>query len=451
MRYLKKQVTFFDENNTRNNGYRKTQLRKLYYAITKYETEIYEALYLDLGKSHTESLMTEVGLVKKSIQYNIKQIDRFFRIKKVKTPITNWPGKSYFRRQPYGKVLIMSPWNYPFLLALEPLIGAIASGNVVTLKPSEFAPNTANIIQKILAETLNSNVCQVVLGDYTVADKLLDEKFDYIFFTGSTEVGKIIMQKAAKHLTPVTLELGGKSPVIVDKSANLKLAAKRIVFGKFLNVGQTCIAPDYLLCDETIKDELLELIKKEIILQYTSDPLNNEAYGKIINQKHLSRLKGLMTKGTTYYGGKFNDITIEPTIITDVTLADKVMNEEIFGPILPVITFNDIRDVYDIINHNPTPLALYLFTTDSLIKNIIMKNIQFGGGAINDTIVHIANHHYGFGGVGTSGMGSYHGKYTLRTFTYEKSILEKSNWLDVPLRYQPYTKRKSKFINFFLR
>lgn len=451
MRYLNKQEAYFNQNATKNNGYRKTQLRKLYYSIIKNEKAIEEALYLDLGKSTTEAQMTEIALVKQAIRLNIKLIDRFFKVKKVKTPFSNQPGKSYYLRQPYGKVLIISPWNYPFLLALEPLVGAIASGNVVTLKPSEYSVNTSNIIKKIINETLDKEICEVILGDYHVADTLLNQPFDYIFFTGSTAVGKIVMEKASKHLTPVTLELGGKSPVIVDKSANLKLAARRIVFGKYLNLGQTCIAPDYLLCDESIKDELLKLIKKEIINQFGQNPIENPNYGKIINERHFNRLKNLMTKGNFYLGGKDNGIKIEPTVITDVTLNDPIMKEEIFGPLLPVLTFKDIRDVYEIIEENKNPLALYLFTEDAVVKRLIMRNISFGGGAINDTIVHIANHHYGFGGVGSSGMGSYHGKYTLKTFTHEKSIHEKSTWFDVKLRYQPYTSKKIKWIKFFLR
>lgn len=451
MKYLKKQDDYFGQNFTRNNGFRKNQLRKLYFAIEKSEKEIEKALYLDLGKSQTEAQMTEIGLVKQAIRFNIKEINRFFKAKRVKTPLSNQPGKSYFLRQPYGKVLIISPWNYPFLLALEPLVGAIASGNVVTLKPSEYSENTSLIIKEIINEALDRTVCEVVLGDYKVADHLLNQPFDYIFFTGSTAVGKIVMEKASKHLTPVTLELGGKSPVIVDKSANLTLAARRIVFGKYLNIGQTCIAPDYLLCDETILEELLNLIKQEIIKQFSHDPLTNQNYGKIINERHHSRLRRLMKSGKIYYGGKLNDTQIEPTIITEVSLEDAIMKEEIFGPLLPVLTFKDIRDVYDIIEKNKTPLALYLFTQDEVVKRLIMRNIPFGGGAINDTIVHIANHHYGFGGVGSSGMGSYHGKYTLKTFTHEKSIHEKKNWIDIPLRYQPYSTKKTKWIKFFLK
>ena len=354
---------------------------------------------------------------------------------------------------PYGVVLIMSPWNYPFMLTMDPLTDALAAGNTVVLKPSAYSPHTSAVIEKIISSCFDSSYVAVISGGREENQCLLREAFDYIFFTGSQAVGKEVLRQAAEHLTPVTLELGGKSPCIVDRTANIPLAAKRIVFGKFLNCGQTCVAPDYLYCEASVKDRLVQAIGKEIRAQFGERPLDNENYGKIINQKHYRRLAGLIDREKVVFGGGLEEgrCRIEPTVMDNVTWEDPVMGEEIFGPILPVLTFKTLEEAAAQVNSRPHPLALYLFTSDKQHVRYVTSRCQFGGGCVNDTIIHLATSAMGFGGVGASGMGAYHGKVGFDTFSHHKSIVDKKTWLDLPMRYQPYQPFKEKLVRMFLK
>jgi len=356
-------------------------------------------------------------------------------------------------QEPYGIVLIMSPWNYPVLLTLEPLIGAIAAGNCAVVKPSAYSPETSAVIQKLISETFNPEYVAVVTGGRNENAKLLEQKFDYIFFTGSVSVGKLVMEKASKHLTPVTLELGGKSPCIIEHTANLRIAARRIAFGKFLNCGQTCIAPDYVLVEKSVHDEFVQLLKEETTKMYGEEIFTNSNYGKIVNQKHFNRVSELIAKEKVVYGGhlKKETLQIEPTILDNVTPEDAVMQEEIFGPVLPIIIVENTCEAVKFIKSRPKPLALYLFTNDKKIEKLFLREVPFGGGCVNDTIIHIATTNLPFGGVGNSGMGSYHGKKTFETFSHAKSVVKKYTWLDIALRYQPYANWKNKLIRMFLK
>lgn len=428
-------------------------LKKLKAAILHYQSEIELALQKDLGKSSFESYMCEIGMTLSEIDYMLKHIHSFAREQRVRTPLAQFVAKSYQKPSPYGVVLIMSPWNYPFLLTFDPLVNAIAAGNTAVLKPSAYSSHTSAIIEKLIAECFPKKYVTVVTGGRAENTCLLEEHFDYIFFTGSQAVGKEVMRYASHHLTPITLELGGKSPCIVEKSANLKLAAKRIVFGKYLNCGQTCVAPDYIYCDASIKDALVKEIKKQIILQFGKEPLANQNYGKIINEKHFHRLLGLIENEKVVAGGSYmkDTLRIEPTVLDNVTFEDAVMQEEIFGPILPILTYASLDSAIKKINSMPHPLALYLFTSDKKVSKKVTSSCGFGGGCINDTIIHLATSEMGFGGFGESGMGSYHGKEGFQTFTHYKSIVDKKNWLDLPMRYQPYTNFHNKLVHFFLK
>ncbi len=421
--------------------------------IQAHEAEINAALKADLGKSSFESYMCETGLVLSEITYMLKHVRSLAREKTVATPLAQFHSRSYQKPSPYGVSLIMSPWNYPFLLTMDPLADAIAAGNTVVLKPSAYSPNTSRLIGRIVRKCFAPELVSVVTGGRAENTCLLKERFDYIFFTGSQTVGQEVMRQAAAHLTPVTLELGGKSPCIVDKTANLKLAARRIVFGKFLNCGQTCVAPDYIYCHKTVKEELVKEIKKQITRQFGTDPLASENYGKIINEKHFCRLLSLIDYDKVTAGG-MTDITgqrISPTVMENVTFSDAVMQEEIFGPVLPVLTYDSLDEAVRTINSRPHPLALYLFTRDKLTARKVMARCSFGGGCVNDTIIHLATSEMGFGGFGESGMGSYHGKDGFRTFSHYKSIVDKKLWLDLPMRYQPYRRVYDKLIHLFLR
>ena len=437
---IQKQREFFNTNNTKDLTFRTEQLCKLRKAIKEYEEEILDALATDLNKSRFEAYMTEIGMVLEEIRFVLKHFKSWAKPKKVKTPLTQFPAKSRIYSEPYGVVLIMSPWNYPFQLTISPLVGAIAAGNCAILKPSNYSPKTSEVIAKIIEKTFPPEYISVVLGGREANQDLLEQKFDYIFFTGGTNVGRIVMEAASKHLTPISLELGGKSPCIVDESANIDLAAKRIVWGKFINAGQTCVAPDYLLVHKKIKDKLLEAIKKYINKFFSNALKEDYQFPKIITERHFKRLLGLMDSGNVFYGGKSDSKTnrIEPTIIDDVNWDSPIMQEEIFGPILPVIEFTDLNEVIKLINSRPKPLALYFFTTNKASENLILKSISYGGGCINDTIVHLATSHLPFGGVGESGMGNYHGKASFETFSHKKSVMKKSNRLDIPLRYPPF-------------
>lgn len=450
---VKEQRSFFATHATLDVEFRIKYLKKLYAAITNHEQEILDALKEDLGKCEMESYMCEVGLTLAELSGQLKHIRKWTRKKRYKTELTNAVARSYSIREPYGVVLVMSPWNYPFMLTLEPLIGAIAAGNTCVVKPSAYAPATSQAIANLIEEVFPQEYVAVIQGGREENAALLEQRFDYIFFTGGVTVGKLVMEKAAAHLTPVTLELGGKSPCVVTKDANLKVTAKRLVFGKYLNCGQTCVAPDYLLIDECVRDEFVELLKKEITAMYTAKPLENEAYGKIVNRKHFDRIKGLIEGSTVAYGGSCNEETLQiaPTVLIDVTAEEPVMKEEIFGPVLPVLTYTDLDEVEKFVSEREKPLAFYLFTEDKAVQERFMNRISFGGGCINDTVMHLTSGEMGFGGVGYSGMGSYHGRKSFECFTHEKSILDKATWLDVPIRYQPHEKSKWTLIKWLLK
>ncbi|MBE7050271.1 MAG: aldehyde dehydrogenase [Ruminococcaceae bacterium] len=451
---LQKQREFFASGKTFDVNFRKEMLKKLYDAVRNNEEKINNALKSDLGKSGFEGFMCEVGLSLTEISYMIKNVKKFAKRKIVKTPLPQFASVSYKQSVPYGNVLIMSPWNYPFLLTIEPLADAIAAGNTAILKPSAYSPETSKVLKEILDETFDEGFVKVITGGREENAALLHQKFDLVFFTGSQAVGKEVLRCCSEHLTPAVLELGGKSPCIVDKSAKISLAARRIVFGKFLNCGQTCVAPDFILCEKGVREKLLDAIKKEITRQFGEKPLENPDYGKIISQKHFDRVKGLIDTEKVAFGGETDakSLKIAPTVMTDVTFDDKVMQEEIFGPILPILTYEKTEDLYTNLMGGQKPLALYIFSEDR--KNIkeITKKIPFGGGCINDTVIHLATSEMGFGGVGESGMGSYHGKTGFDAFSHTKSIVDKKTFMDLPMRYQPYNRKiYGKLLRMFLR
>lgn len=450
---VEKQRAYFRSGATLDVAKRKKNLIRLKRIIRQNASAIEDALRLDLGKSGFESYMCETGLTLSELSYMISHVEKFAREKTVMTPLAQFCSRSYVKPSPYGVVLIMSPWNYPFMLSLEPLVDAIAAGNTVILKPSAYSPHTSALIEKLLSRHFDEELIAVVSGGRQENTCLLNEHFDYIFFTGSQAVGKEVMQRAAQHLTPVTLELGGKSPCIVDKSANLKLAARRIVFGKYLNCGQTCVAPDYLYVDIQVKDQLIKELKKQIVRQFGTDPMANMNYGKIINKKHFDRILSLIDQNKVVHGGGSypETLQIEPTIMDDVTFDDAVMKEEIFGPVLPILTFNHIQEVINKVNAMPHPLALYMFSRSRANAKKVMNETSFGGGCINDTIIHLATSNMGFGGFGESGMGSYHGKCGFDTFSHKKSIVDKKQFIDLPMRYQPYKNINEILIHMFLR
>lgn len=450
---VENQRTYFYTGATLPLSHRIEALKKIQSYILTHEAEIGKAIRKDLGKSDFESYMCETGLVLSEITYMLKHIRSFAKEKNVLTPLAQFHSRSFKKPSPYGVALIMSPWNYPFLLTIDPLIDALAAGNTVVLKPSAYSPYTSAVIQSMIEECFDTRYVAVITGGRAENTCLLNEHFDYIFFTGSQTVGKEVMRHAAAHLTPVTLELGGKSPCIVEESANIKLAARRIVFGKYLNCGQTCVAPDYIYCDRKIKDQLLAEIKRQIKRQFRSEPLTNKNYGKIINEKHFDRITKLIDSSKVVFGGKCDRTTlkIEPTVMDHVTFDDAVMQEEIFGPILPILTYNSLDQAIHKINSMPHPLALYVFTSDKTAARKVTARCGFGGGCINDTIIHLATSEMGFGGFGESGMGSYHGKDGFRTFSHYKSIVDKKTWLDLPMRYQPYRKINEKLIHLFLK
>lgn len=450
---VENQRTYFYTGATLPLSHRIEALKKIQSYILTHEAEIGKAIRKDLGKSDFESYMCETGLVLSEITYMLKRIRSFAKEKNVLTPLAQFHSRSFKKPSPYGVALIMSPWNYPFLLTIDPLIDALAAGNTVVLKPSAYSPYTSAVIQSMIEECFDTRYVAVITGGRAENTCLLNEHFDYIFFTGSQTVGKEVMRHAAAHLTPVTLELGGKSPCIVEESANIKLAARRIVFGKYLNCGQTCVAPDYIYCDRKIKDQLLAEIKRQIKRQFRSEPLTNKNYGKIINEKHFDRITKLIDSSKVVFGGKCDRTTlkIEPTVMDHVTFDDAVMQEEIFGPILPILTYDSLDQAIHKINSMPHPLALYVFTSDKTAARKVTARCGFGGGCINDTIIHLATSEMGFGGFGESGMGSYHGKDGFRTFSHYKSIVDKKTWLDLPMRYQPYRKVNEKLIHLFLK
>ncbi len=451
---LVKQREFFSTGVTIPVKFRIEMLRKLYKSVKENEQAINDALKADLGKSDFEGFMCEVGLSLTEISYMIKHTKKFAKRKIVYTPLPQFASTSFKKPSPYGNVLIMSPWNYPFLLTIDPLADAIAAGNTVVIKPSAYSPETSNIVKKIIEDCFPPEYVSVVTGGRKENSELLSQKFDMVFFTGSQAVGKEVLRRCSEHLTPAVLELGGKSPCIIDSTAKIKLAAKRIVFGKYLNCGQTCVAPDYVLCHKDVKDELIKEIKKQIKKQYGENPLKNPDYGKIINEKHFDRINGLIDKEKLVWGGESdrNTLQIAPTVMENVTFDDKVMQEEIFGPVLPIITYDKFEDLFEILKGRQKPLALYIFSENRKNINAILERISFGGGCINDVVIHLATSEMGFGGVGESGMGSYHGKTGFDAFSHTKSIVDKKTFMDLPMRYQPYHRKiNGKLLKMFLK
>ncbi len=450
---LEKQHRLFQEGATLPVSFRLSQLQKLKDGIRRYEEKLDQALEADLGKSRMESYMCEIGLTLSELTWMQKHLRSLVREKRVATPLAQFAARSFRSPSPYGTVLIMSPWNYPVLLTLEPLIDAIAAGNTVVIKPSAYAEHTSAVLKEMLKECFPSEYVAVVTGGRAENKALLEQRFDKIFFTGGKTVGREVLRHAAEYLTPVTLELGGKSPCIVDKSAKIPLAAKRIVFGKYLNCGQTCVAPDYILCDRTVYAELILALQKEITAQFGEDPLKNPDYGKIINRKHYDRIMGLIDPDKVVCGGcgDGQSLRIAPTIVKNVTFSDTVMGEEIFGPVLPILTYDTLEEAIDIVEEHPHPLALYLFSEDKGAQKKVLELCHFGGGCINDTIIHLATSAMPFGGVGESGMGGYHGKTGFETFSHFRSIVDKKTWMDLPIRYQRYSRMKERLLRVFLR
>ncbi|EQF24265.1 aldehyde dehydrogenase family protein [Clostridioides difficile CD160] len=441
------QRQYYNTGKTRDISFRLEKLKRLKSVVLENEEKILFALKKDLNKSNFEGFMTEIGMFYSELDFAIKNIRKWSKTKRVNSSMVNFPSISKIIPQPYGITLIMSPWNYPFQLALIPLVWSVAAGNCVILKTSEYSVSTSSIVKEIIENTFSREYVAVVQGNQEESEKLLLERFDYIFFTGSTNVGKIVMKSASEYLTPTTLELGGKSPCIILKDADIELTAKRLTWGKLINAGQTCVAPDYVLVHEDRKDELIEKIKYYIIKYFGDNPCNNEQFPKIINERHFNRIVSLIDTDKVVYGGICNNKTlkIEPTIVDNVNWDDNIMKEEIFGPIFPILTYKNLDEVIQEIIQRPNPLALYIFTKNKKLENKILEMIPAGGCCINDTITHIATNYLPFGGVGESGMGSYHGKAGFDTFTHYKSVLKKLN-LDIPIRYAPYNDKLIKIL-----
>ncbi|MFB2347045.1 MULTISPECIES: aldehyde dehydrogenase [Priestia] len=425
----KKQLSFFNSGKTKDVAFRIETLKKLRELVVRHEEDILKAVKADLNKPEMEAKRAEVGLVLSEIDFAVENLAEWAAPKEVETPSTHAGAKSYIYQDPYGLALVIAPWNYPFQLAVSPVVGAIAAGNCVVLKPSELTPHTSSLLAKMINENFPEEYLTVVEGEVETSTALLKENFDYIFFTGSTMVGKIVAEAAAKHLTPVTLELGGKSPTIVHEDANIEEAAKRIARGKFANAGQTCVAPDYILVQRNVKDELLANLKEVVTNTYGEDVSQNLDFPHVVSEKHFDRLSSFLTNGDIVFGGKTDRsrLFIEPTVLDNISWEDNVMQDEIFGPILPVIVYDEISEVIQAIVKRPKPLALYLFSEDEAVQDHILNSVSFGGGSINDTINHMTSHYLPFGGVGDSGMGAYHGKASFDTFSHAKSILKRSN------------------------
>lgn len=447
------QRVYYESGATQPLQARAQALDRLLDGLGRYEERILAALQQDLGKAPFEGYMTELGMVRDELRWQRSHLKRCARDRRAVTPLAQFKAKSFISPHPYGLVLVMAPWNYPLQLSLEPLIGAVAAGNCAVLKPSDYAPQTAQVMAALLGECFDSRHVAVVLGGRKQNQALLDQRFDRIFFTGGARVGRLVLEKAAAHLTPVTLELGGKSPCIVTDSANLQLAARRIVFGKFLNAGQTCVAPDYLLVQRGAQPRLLELLGGEITQAFGAEPLQCQEYPRIVNQKHFTRLQGLMEGCQKAIGGRCDPdaLRIEPTVLTDVSPAAPLMQEEIFGPLLPMLVYDKLEEAIAFVAAREHPLALYLFTEKKAEEHQVLGSLQFGGGCINDTIIHLATSRMPFGGVGRSGMGSYHGKQSFDTFTHYRSIVKKSNRIDLPVRYHPYDEKKFALLRRFFR
>lgn len=452
MSVIKRQRAFFDTGITKTFGFRQAALARLEGALESYEGELCDALYRDLHKSGSESRMAEIGLTRAELKFVRSHLYRWMKPKATVTDVSQIPSRTYTVAEPYGVTLIMASWNYPVLLCLEPLIDAIAAGNCVVLKPSAYAPTVSSVLKKLVESVFPSKYVAVIEGGREENAILLEQRFDYIFFTGSVTVGKLVLEKAAKYVTPVTLELGGKSPCIVGRTADIRIAAKRIAFGKLLNAGQTCVAPDYLVVHEDIRQKFLKELAAQLSRMERGDALKNPDYPRIVNEKHFHRLCGLMEGEKVYYGGGSCEETlqIEPTILEDITVESPIMQEEIFGPIFPVLTYSTPEQLEKIIKNFEKPLAFYLFTQNPGMKEWALRTFPFGGGCINNTIVHLSTSHMPFGGVGFSGMGGYHGKAGFETFSHRKSVVDSCNHPDIPLRYQPYADWKDRLIRRLL-
>jgi aldehyde dehydrogenase (NAD+) len=449
---VERQKDFFKSGKTKDVSFRKTCLKRLRNELVKREKDIAKAMYNDFRKPEFETIMTETGIVLNELNLAIRKVKCWAKSQYVRPVMVNFPSTNRIYKEPYGIVLIIAPWNYPFQLVFSPLIGAIAAGNTVVIKPSEHSANTSRVVSEIIAAVFDPGHIMVIEGEAAISTRLLQERWDYIFFTGSIAIGKIVAKAAAEHLVPTTLELGGKNPCIVDETAVLRLAAKRIVWGKFINCGQTCIAPDYVLVHESVKDEFIEYCKKEIVLTYGENAQLSPDYARIINHKNFEVLRHYIEAEKILTGGitDSDDLYISPTLLDNPRLDSPVMEHEIFGPILPVITYKTEEEIHAIIGTYEKSLAVYVFSNHlKFIKRIIGKH-AFGGGTINDTLVHFANHRLPFGGIGSSGLGAYHGKHSFNTFSFKKGITTRYNWLDLPVRYAPY-KDKIKALKFFMK
>ncbi|MGB1004653.1 MAG: aldehyde dehydrogenase [Salibacteraceae bacterium] len=450
---FKEQQAIFNSNVTKTIENRKKLLKQLLTAINQNEDKLVQASYKDLHKSKLETIATEISVVKAEISFSIKNIRNWAEKEYVTTNLVNIPASSYIIPEPLGTILIIGAWNYPIVLTLHPLVSAIAAGNTAIIKPSELAPHTSSVIAEIINSTFDKNLVHVIEGGISETSELLKLKFDKIFFTGSTSIGKIIYKAAAENLTPVTLELGGKSPAIITKTASIRIAAKRLVWGKFLNTGQTCVAPDYLLIDNSIKVKFIEELKEQITFIFGENAQESEAYGRIINLKNYHRLIDLIPSEKIIFGGEKdeNDLYISPTLLDNISWQDEIMQDEIFGPILPIISYTNLDDAISEIKSRPKPLSLYVFTNSTKTKNKVLNEVSFGGGGINETVVHLGNHHLPFGGVGGSGMGNYHGKYGFDCFSHKKAIHDKPNWFEPNVKYPPFSDLKIKIIKWLLR
>ncbi len=445
------QKEFFLSGDTKPLKFRMEQLETFQRMLEDYEEQIMVALHKDLAKAEFESFVTELLPLREEIKHAMKHLSDWMKPERVKPTKAVFPSRSFIYKDPYGVCLNISPWNYPLLLSLSPALGAIAAGNTVILKPSEFSPHTSRLLKEMISETFEEHYFSVVTGDAEASQELLQQPFDYIFFTGSTQVGKIIMKAAAEHLTPVTLELGGKSPVIVDESADIEIAAKRIAWAKFVNAGQTCVAPDFMYVHENVQEQLLELMKQQITEMYGEDASRSEDYPRIINERHFDRLKELINPKKIYTGGDSDRESkyISPTILNKVKWDDPIMEEEIFGPILPVMDYQNLEEVLEILERRAKPLAFYIFTSDKRTEKEVLNRMSFGGGAVNDAIIHLGNHNLPFGGVGKSGMGAYHGKHSFDTFSHRKSVIKSRTFFDPPFRYPPYNEKPGWLRRFF--
>ncbi len=443
---------FFNTGTTLDYAFRLKALKDLKASILKYEQDIYAALWKDLHKSKFEAYASEIGFVLEELSFHIKHLKRWMKPKRVPSGLTMFPATTYSYYEPLGKVLVIAPWNYPFQLLLAPLVGAISAGNTVILKPSEYSANTASVVEKIINTAFPESYIRVITGDAAVSQTLLKLKFDHIFFTGSPRIGKIVMKAAAEQMTPVTLELGGKSPCIVDKTAKIKPAAKRIMWGKLLNAGQTCIAPDYLFVHQSVKEQLMLALVEAVKEMYGDDVKTSPDFPRIISKPNMERLAALIEGADIYYGGSYDveDKYFQPTILDNVTFDDAVMQQEIFGPILPVITYSNLDEVIEKVNARPKPLALYLFTQSKKVQKQILERVPAGGVSINDTLMHIVNNRVPFGGVGNSGTGGYHGFYSFQQLSNHKPFVKRGTWMDVPIRYAPYAK-KLKIIKWLMK